>query len=424
MTWREPRRQPMAGIVALRAQFGRRAERIGYALGRALVIAAEGDPDMAIVEDGVVLAIGLGDLVEALRDQVGADAVAGHEGERRLEEIEPSERRELVEHHQELVLAALPGIAFQPLGQPAADLVEDQAHQRLGPRDVRRRNDQVERDRPRRVDQIGDPPVAGRRRRRHRRVAIEPEERHGRRQHAGAFVLGLVQHLARGRGDHGMDLRMIGRAEMVGRHHPAQRVGEGALRIGEEGGDAGERLLFLRIEDMQDGADQQRMAGLLPMAAPFQRPFGIDQDVGDVLDVADLVRSLAHLEQRVVAGRARIGRIEQQAVREFRPPAGGQLPVLALDVVNDGRPGPRQQRRDDKPDALARAGRREGHDMLGSVMAQILAAEPAEEDAGRPEEPGALDLALVRPARGAIGGDEPVLACPPQRADDGRGARP
>src|SRR3546814_19194600 len=89
------------------------------------------DPDVAIVEDGVVLTIGLGDLVEALRDQVGADAVAGHEGKRRLEEVEPSERRELVEHHQELMLAALARVAFQPLGQPAADLVEDRKSTRL-----------------------------------------------------------------------------------------------------------------------------------------------------------------------------------------------------------------------------------------------------------------------------------------------------
>src|SRR3546814_6768711 len=87
--------------------------------------------------------IGLCDLVEALRDQVGADAVAGHEGERGLEEVEPSERGELVEHHQELMLAAFPGIAFQPLGEPAADLVEDEPYQRFGPRDVRRRDDEI-----------------------------------------------------------------------------------------------------------------------------------------------------------------------------------------------------------------------------------------------------------------------------------------
>ena len=45
---------------------------------------------MAIVEDGVVLAISFGNLVEALRDQERPDAVACHESERGLEEVEPA----------------------------------------------------------------------------------------------------------------------------------------------------------------------------------------------------------------------------------------------------------------------------------------------------------------------------------------------
>ena len=89
----------------------------------------------------------------------------------------------------------------------------------------------------------------------------------------------------------------------------------------------------------------------------------------------------AHLEQRIVARGARIGRIEQQAVREARAPAGGQLPVLALDVVNDGGAWPGQQRRNDQADALAGTRRREGHHMLGTVVAQIVLAEAAEEHA-------------------------------------------
>src|SRR3546814_6026019 len=56
---------------------------------------------MAIVEDGVVLAIGFADLVKALGDQVCADAVARHEGERGLEKIEPPQRRKLVQHRSE-----------------------------------------------------------------------------------------------------------------------------------------------------------------------------------------------------------------------------------------------------------------------------------------------------------------------------------
>jgi uncharacterized membrane-anchored protein len=44
-------------------------------------------------------------------------------------------------------------------------------------------------------------------------------------------------------------------------------------------------------------------------------------------------------------GTACVGRVEQQAVREARAPAGGQSPVLALDVVDHGGAGPRKQRR-------------------------------------------------------------------------------
>jgi hypothetical protein len=46
------------------------------------------------------------------------------------------------------------------------------------------------------------------------------------------------------------------------------------------------------------------------MRPPLQRAFRIDRDVGDVLHVADLVRALAHLQERVVAGGTRIGRVE------------------------------------------------------------------------------------------------------------------
>ena len=135
--------------------------------------------------------------------------------------------------------------------------------------------------------------------------------------------------------------------------------------------------------------------------------------------VADLVRPLAHLQERVVAGRARVGRIEQQAMGEAATPAGRELPVLALDVVHDGRAGPGEQRRDDQADALAGARRCEGHHMLGTVVAEIPVAEPPEEDARGMEQPGPLDLLPARPARRAVGGDEPVLPGAPQRADDG-----
>ena len=106
----EPGREPMAGVVLHRAQFGRRAERVGHPLGRALVIGGEAHAHMAIVEDRIVLAVSLLDLVERLRDQEALQAVARHERERALEEIEPAERREFVEHQQQ----AMPSAASPP----------------------------------------------------------------------------------------------------------------------------------------------------------------------------------------------------------------------------------------------------------------------------------------------------------------------
>src|SRR5690606_41310945 len=51
--------------------------------------------------------LSLFDLIEALGDEEGAHAVAGEEGEARLEEVEPPQRRELVEHHEQLASAGV-----------------------------------------------------------------------------------------------------------------------------------------------------------------------------------------------------------------------------------------------------------------------------------------------------------------------------
>ena len=177
-------------------------------------------------------------------------------------------------------------------------------------------------------------------------------------------------------------------AEMRRRHHRAQRRLDRATRVGEEVGDASERLVRLGVEHVQDRADQQRVAGLLPVVPPLQRALGIDQDVGDVLDVADFPFAAADLEQRIVGGARRVGRIEQQHAAEPRPPAGGQRPVLALDVVDDRRAGPGQQRRDDETDALAGTGRREAQHMLRTVVAQIVVAPSAEQHAIVAEQAG------------------------------------
>ena len=144
---------------------------------------------MAIIEDRVIGAIGFFDLVQRLRYQKTLQAVAGHEGKRRLEEVQPSQRGKLVEHQQQPVSTAL---EMKILGQSPPDLVQDQSHQRLGSADVRRRHHEIERRWPLVFDEIADAPVAASRDLCDNRIAIKTEERHGGGEHAGAFVLAFV----------------------------------------------------------------------------------------------------------------------------------------------------------------------------------------------------------------------------------------
>src|SRR3546814_3509805 len=96
---------------------------------------------MAIVKNGIVLSIGLLDLVEALGDEEGLDPIASHEGECAFKEIEPPERRKFIEHQQQPMRTAF---GVELLGQAPADLVEDQANERLGTADVGGRHHQIE----------------------------------------------------------------------------------------------------------------------------------------------------------------------------------------------------------------------------------------------------------------------------------------
>src|SRR3546814_19401698 len=101
-----------------------------------------------------------------------------------------------------------------------------------------------------------------------------------------------------------------------------------------------------------------------------------------MLNVANLGLAATDREQRVVFGGRRIGRIEQQAMREAGTEAGGQRPVFTLDIVNDRRAGPDEQCRNDEPDTLARTGRREGHAVPRALMAQLVVSEPSPKDHG------------------------------------------
>jgi hypothetical protein len=77
------------------------------------------------------------------------------------------------------------------------------------------------------------------------------------------------------------------------------------------------------------------MARLFPVVAPLERALGVDQHVGDILDVADFPFAAPHLEEGIIGGARSIGRIEHEHPTELGPPAGRQGPVFSLDVVDN-----------------------------------------------------------------------------------------
>ena len=402
----------MAGIVLHSLHFGRGAKRVRNALGRSLVVGGEADAHMAVIEDRVVRTVSFLDLVQRLRDEERLQTVACHEGERALEKVQAPKGGKFVEHEQQPVSIAL---RLQVLGEATADLIEDQADQRLGPVDVRWRHHEVKCGWMLAANHVGDTPVAATGDLGHDGIAIQAEERHRCRQHPGALVIGLVEQFAGGAGDHRM---WTGLAEMGGLHHRREGRLDRALRIGEKGGDAGQCLVGLCVQDMQDRADQKRVRCLLPVVSLFERAFRVDENVGDVLHVADFPFAAAHFEQRVVGRRLRVRRIEEQHAAMPCAIAGGERPVLALDVVDDRRPRPRQERRHHQANALAGTGRREAQHMLRTVMAEILALMPAEYDSVGAEQSCRLHLFRSCPAGRAIGLDVLGFTRPPYRHAD------
>ena len=120
-----------------------------------------------------------------------------------------------------------------------------------------------------------------------------------------------------------MDLWCVLRAEMVGRHHDPQRLLERLGGIGEDFGDAGESLVLLGVENVKDHADEQRMAGLFPMGATFKRAFRIDQNVSDVLNVADFGSAPCGPQAADCTGHsvASVGSNNRQCEKRERQPA-------------------------------------------------------------------------------------------------------
>src|SRR5262249_8442221 len=125
---------------------------------------------------------------------------------------------------------------------------------------------------------------------------------------------------------------------------------------------------------------------------------GINQDISDILSVADLVVAFADLKEWIVCGACRVGRIKQEYGAETGAPTGCELKILALDVVNDRGARPGQQSWNDEADPLAGARRSKQQHMPGAIGREIVAAKAADHDALVSKKPRAPHLPRIRPA--------------------------
>jgi hypothetical protein len=90
--------------------------------------------------------------------------------------------------------------------------------------------------------------------------------------------------------------------QMPCRHHRPRGGLDRTTRVGQKARHTCQGLVGLGIEDMQDRADQKTVAGFLPMRPALEGALGIDQHVGDILNVPHFPDTAANLEQRIVGG--------------------------------------------------------------------------------------------------------------------------
>ena len=128
---------------------------------------------------------------------------------------------------------------------------------------------------------------------------------------------------------------------------------------------------------MQNHAGRDGNGRILPVAFLRAVLAGADDHVGDVLRVGHIATGeQADFGKRIEARRtAFLDRREfETQVARLAAEAGGLGPVLALDVVDHRALLPREQCRDDQADAFAAARGREGENVLGAVVAEVVEA--------------------------------------------------
>ncbi len=410
-------RKPVAAVLPLGVADGGLTGHLAQQLSRLDLVRGIGHADVAVADDGFILAIGGKELAQVLHDQQGLESVAGDEGKRLLEDVELAQTGEFVEQQQETMgvttLARPAGIEVHALSQSPHDLIDDQAQQGLEAILVAGRHHQIQRRLPgfrlavhisaahdAFQGEIGDAGVVG-----DDGVAVEGEKGQRGGQHARGFVRRLVQEGLAGlrhSGPAGTCMGIVGLCAFlqgdiadVGHHglRAFHRLGVLTLiALGRFTGDVADRAavredglhgmqatqasvwaIAVPVEqDKQHHPGHEVEAGLGPVVVQALA-VRIDDHGGDVLHILDQVAVHADFLQGVEAGGVGRGRVELDGTlpQHFLAKAAGQRPVLALDVVHQDGLIPVQQGGDDDAHALAGARRREHHHVFRPLVTQI-----------------------------------------------------
>ena len=269
---------------------------------------------MTVVENGVVSAIGLDDVVQRLGHEHRLDPVTAHQAQGLLEEGEAAQQGELVHEHQQMSLLLAAGVVRRLMrGQGLGRRIEQQAHQRFQGDRVGRSDLDVEGDRGVGAHQIAEREV-GSGKGMLQVVAGQPFEIAARRPlHGGPET---VVH-----GGVTLDRRRHERMDLGFARTPYVMEGAdhdigGRVQVGQHPSYSQKGLVRIGgcVEDVQDHGLHDLGRRLVPDRFIVSGAARVAEDGDQPLHLGQLLGAGSYLGHRVEAGRAGVPGIEEQAM--------------------------------------------------------------------------------------------------------------
>src|SRR5262249_18679806 len=75
----------------------------------------------------------------------------------------------------------------------------------------------------------------------------------------------------------------------------------------------------------EEGPDEERLGVFRPVVPPVIAAFGVHENIGNILGIADFIIAFAHLQEGVIAGTLRTGGVEVDDVGKLLAPARGEV---------------------------------------------------------------------------------------------------